>query len=56
MLSAHYGFEALIVGKSRWVGHYILKGVTDALFLDFRNYHNRITVKNNAEYCHGVVY
>ena len=28
--------------------HYILEGVTDALFLDFRNYHNRITVKNIA--------
>ena len=36
-LSAHYGFEALIVGRSRWVGHYILKGVTDALFLAVRN-------------------
>ncbi len=35
-LSAHYGFEALIVGRSRWVGHYILKGVTDALFFDVR--------------------
>ena len=37
MLSAHYGFEALIVGKSRWARRYILKGVTDALFLDIRN-------------------
>ena len=56
MQSANCGFDALIVGRSRRVEHYILKGVTDALFLDFRNYHNRITVKNNAEYCHGVVY
>ena len=47
-LSAHCGWEPLIVGWSRWAGHYILKGVTDALFLDFRNYHNRITVKNIA--------
>ena len=37
--------------------HYILKGVTDALFLDFRNYHNRITVKNIAGVTpRGVVY
>ena len=37
--------------------HYILKGVTDALFLDFRNYHNRITVKNIEEVTpRGVVY
>ena len=37
--------------------HYILKGVTDALFLDFRNYHNRITVKNIADVApRGVVY
>ena len=35
-LSAHYGFDSLIVGMSRWAGHYILKGVTDALFLDIR--------------------
>ena len=38
-------------------GRYILKGVTDALFLDFRNYHNRITVKNIADVApRGVVY
>ena len=30
------------------VEHYIIEGVTDALFLDFRNYHNRKTVKNIA--------
>ena len=37
--------------------HYILEGVTDALFLDFRNYHNRITVKNIADVApRGVVY
>ena len=37
--------------------HYILKGVTDALFLDFRNYHTRITVKNIAGVApRGVVY
>ena len=37
--------------------HYILEGVTDALFLDFRNYHNRITVKDNADVTpRGVVY
>ena len=37
--------------------HYILEGVTDALFLDFRNYHNRITVKNIAGVApRGVVY
>ena len=35
-LSAHYGFDSLIVGMSHWAGHYILKGVTDALFLDIR--------------------
>jgi hypothetical protein len=34
-LSAHYGFDSLIVGRSRWAGHYILKGVTDALFLAY---------------------
>ena len=31
------------------MGHYILKGVTDALFLVFRNYHNRLPDKNNAD-------
>ena len=36
--------------------HYILKGVTDALFLDFRNYHNRITVKNIAQVTPRGVY
>jgi hypothetical protein len=40
-LSAHYGFDSLIVGMSRWAGHYILKGVTDALLLAVRNFHNR---------------
>ena len=50
-----YGKETLIVGRSRWVGHYILKGVTDALFLIVLNFHN-----HNAEQkqcwgdCHGV--
>ena len=37
--------------------HYILEGVTDALFLDSSNYHNRITVKNIAGVApRGVVY
>ncbi len=39
------------------MGHYILKGVTDALFFGLRNFHNRITVKNIAGVTpRGVVY
>ena len=35
--------------------HYILKGVTDALFLVVQNFHNRTANKNIAEgNCHGV--
>jgi len=33
----HAGFEVLWGRWSRWVEHYILKGVTDALFLTVRN-------------------
>ena len=29
--------------------HYIIEGVTEALFLVESNYHNRITVRNIAE-------
>ncbi len=36
MLSAHGGNEALRVELSRWAEHYILEGVTDALFLRIR--------------------
>ena len=37
--------------------HYILKGVTDALFLVVQNFHNRTANKNIAEVTpRGVVY
>ena len=37
--------------------HYILKGVTDALFLAVRNFHNRISGQDNAGVTpRGVVY
>ena len=37
--------------------HYILKGVTDALFLVVQNFHNRTANKNNAGVApRGVVY
>lgn len=37
MLSAHGGWDAYRGTQSCWVEHYILKGVTDALFLVIRN-------------------
>ena len=35
MHSAQYGCEAHCDVRSRWAEHYILEGVTDALFLVF---------------------
>ena len=36
LLSAHDGCDVHRDVRSRWAEHYILKGVTDALFLDIR--------------------
>ena len=46
--SAPCGWDIYWGVLSRWAEHYILEGVTDALFLDFRNYHNRIENKDIA--------
>ena len=49
MLSALIGHEALRVELSRWAEHYILEGVTDALFLVIRNLGtSEYAIKNNA--------
>ena len=50
VLSAHNGCDVHWDVRSRRVEHYILKGVTDALFLDSSNYHNR---NSNPRQMHG---
>ena len=55
MLSAYCGTDVLWVGRSRWVEHYILKGVTDALFLVVQNFHNRTVIqKQMLGWLHGM--
>ena len=58
MLSALIGHEVLRVELSRWAEHYILEGVTDALFLDPSKLPQSICrTKTNADVTpRGVVY
>ena len=46
--STYCGYNILHGQRSRWVERYILKGVTDALFLYFETSTCRIANKNNA--------
>lgn len=43
-----WGWDALWEELSRQVEHYILKGVTDALFLAVRNFHISNAIQDNA--------
>ena len=56
--SVHFGCDAFWGELSRWVEHYILKGVTDALFLVIRNLGtSEYAIKSNAGVTpRGVVY
>ncbi len=48
-LSAPFGYEAHRVELSLWVGRYILKGVTDALFLGLETTTFDKQTKTNAD-------
>ena len=58
LLSAHDGCDVHRDVRSRWAEHYILKGVTDALFLVIRNLGTfELAIKNIADVTpRGVVY
>ena len=57
LLSARYGYDVLWGGRSRWVEHYILEGVTDALFLYFETTTIEYWTRTNAWVTpRGVVY
>ena len=58
VVSALCGYDVLWGGRSRWVEHYILKGVTDALFLDPSKLpHSNSRARTNARVTpRGVVY